>query len=64
MKKGIRYKEVFTNRLSKLTSNVDNNTENTSNAVSGLQILIPMILILALFEYLYLRLFNRDSDFD
>lgn len=62
MKNRVRYKDVFTNRLGKLTNNVDHSTENTSNAVSGLQILIPLILLLALAEYLYLVLFKREPD--
>jgi len=62
MKTKIKYWKIFNYRLKELTDNVDTKSANGMGAARAMLILTPLLLIAALFEFLWLRIFGGDSN--
>jgi hypothetical protein len=61
MKTKVKYWKVFNYRLKELTDNVDAKNANGMGGMRAMLILTPLLLITALFEYLWLKIFGIDN---
>lgn len=62
MKTKAKYWKIFNYRFKELTDNVDTKNANPSGAARAMIVLVPLLLITALFEYLWIVLFGEDKD--
>jgi hypothetical protein len=60
MKRQIKYWDVFNSQLKSLTNNIDTKNANPSGAARAMIILVPLLLISALFEYLWILIFKKN----
>ena len=54
--------KIFIYRLKELTDNVDTKNVNGMGAARAMLILTPLLLITALFEYLWIRIFGGNTN--
>lgn len=62
MSKKVKYWRIFNYRLNDLMDNVDTKNANGSGATRAMLVLTPLLLISALIELIYVRLFNKNTD--
>jgi len=62
MKIKIKYWKIFNYRLKELTDNVDTKNANLSGTSRAMTAIIPLVIISALIEFLWLKLFGGNTD--
>lgn len=62
MKVKIKYWDIFNYRLKELTDNVDTKNANPSGAARAMIVLVPLLIITALLEYLWIIVFGGDKN--
>jgi hypothetical protein len=62
MKVKVKYWGIFNYRLEELTDNVDTKNANPSGVARAMIVLVPLLIITALFEYLWIIIFGGDKN--
>ncbi|MFW6042939.1 MAG: hypothetical protein ACOCPW_01135 [Marinilabiliaceae bacterium] len=62
MKTKIKYWKIFNYRLKELTDNVDTKNTNLSGASRAMTAIVPFVIITALIEYLWIKVFGGNSN--
>ena len=58
MKTKAKYWDIFNYRLKELTDNVDTKNANPSGASRAMLVLVPLLILTALIEYLWVKIFG------
>ena len=61
MKTKIKYWDIFNYHLKELTDNGDTKNANPSGASRAMIVLIPLLVLTALIEYLWVKIFGGDT---
>ncbi len=62
MKTKIKYWKIFNYRLKELTDNVDTKNANLSGTSRAMTAIVPLVIITALIEYLWVKIFEGNTD--
>jgi hypothetical protein len=62
MNKKVKYWDIYNYRLKELTDNVDTKNSNPSGAARAMIVLIPLLILSALIEYLWVSIFGDKKE--
>ena len=62
MKIKVKYWDIFNYRLKELTDNVDTKNANPSGASRAMLVLVPLLILVALFVYLWIIIFGGNKN--
>jgi hypothetical protein len=62
MNKKVKYWDIYNYRLKELADNVDTKNSNPSGAARAMIVLIPLLILSALIEYLWVNIFWGNKE--